>query len=276
MRFLVVFVLAVSFLPFLSSGQSTWKTIRMDEHVSFKLPADYKRSDTLGQANFLAQTDLAYFQVVKILQPQARITNKKELIDYYIAFQKITIDQSNGELVSDSTIDLHDLYARDFKFENYWDDSLIVQENIIFLVNNSMYSFTCSYFKNNELQAENERKIFFSSIDLHDVDSEHQFTIERSKSNATSEIVGYVFRYITAGIALLAIILFFLKRYRLAKLLVNILSWGFLAWGAVCVVLYIGNVFMGNKMNSLLIPGVISLVVGFALQKVKSFLAKRA
>ncbi len=82
MRFLVVFVLAVSFLPFLSSGQSTWKTIRMDEHVSFKLPADYKRSDTLGQANFLAQTDLAYFQVVKIPQPQARITNKKELIDY--------------------------------------------------------------------------------------------------------------------------------------------------------------------------------------------------
>jgi hypothetical protein len=275
MRFLVVFVLGISFLPFLSNGQSKWETIRMDEHVSFKLPADYKRSDTLGQANFLAQTDIAYFQVVKIPQPQARITNKKELIDYYIAFQKITIDQNNGDLVSDSTIELNDLHVRDFKFENYWDDSLVVQENIIFLVNNSMYSFTYSYFKSKELQVENERKIFFSSIDLYDVDSEYQLTLERNKSKTASEIVGYVLRYITIATALLAIILFFLKRYRLAKLLVTILSLGFLAWGAVCVMLYIGNLFMGNKMNSLLIPGVICLVVGFALQKVKSFLAKR-
>ena len=128
MRFSKHWVLVFSLLPFLSHGQSKWTTILLDENLSFAIPSEYKKSDTLGQDNFLAKTEFAYLQAVKIPQPQARITNQKELIDYYIAFQKLTIDQNYGDLISDSTIELNDLYTRVFRFENFWNDSLEVQE----------------------------------------------------------------------------------------------------------------------------------------------------
>src|SRR5690606_40863338 len=93
MRFLKHLALVFSLLPFLSHGQSKWTTIHLDKHLSFTIPSEYKKSDTLGQVNFRANTDFAYIQVAKIPQPQAQITNKQELIDYYVAFQKLTIEQ---------------------------------------------------------------------------------------------------------------------------------------------------------------------------------------
>jgi len=269
MRFLKHLALVFSLLPFLSHGQSKWTTIHLDKHLSFTIPSEYKKSDTLGQVNFRANTDFAYIQVAKIPQPQAQITNKQELIDYYVAFQKLTIEQSYGDIFSESTIELNDLSARIFQFENFWNDSLEVQENTIVFVDKSMYSFTYAYFKDEKQLAKRDKEIFSSGITFHATDFKDQLTIERNKNEEAGEFVGYIMRYIIIATILLAVILFFLKKYRLVKSILNILSLASLTWGATCLFLYIVNLFMENKLDLLLTGGVVCLIVGFVLRKIK-------
>lgn len=274
MRFLNYLALVFSLLPFLSHGQSNWTTIHLDDNLSFSIPVEYKKNDTLGQANFHARTDFAYIQVAKIPQPQAQIATKNELIGYYIAFQKLTIDQSYGDIISDSTIELDDLSARVFQLETFWNDSLEVQENTIVFVNKSMYSFTYAYFKDEKQLAKVDKEIFMSGITFHDTNFKDQLTIERNKNEEAGEFVGFIIRYVVIAAILLAVILLFLKKYQLVKSILNILSLGSLTWGAVCLFLYIVNLFMGNKLDLLLTIGVICLIIGFVLRKIKLPLAK--
>ena len=132
-----------------------------------------------------------------------------------------------------------------------------------------MYSFTYAYFKDEEQLAKDDRKIFFSGITFHDRDFRDQLTIKRNKYEEAGEFVGYILRYVIMATVLLAVILFFLKKYNLVKSIVNILSLSFLTLGAVCVFLYVVNFFMDNKVDSLLTGGVIFLIIGFVLHKIK-------
>ena len=137
-----------------------------------------------------------------------------------------------------------------------------------------MYSFTYAYFKDEEQLAKDDKEIFFSGITFHDTDFKDQLTIKRNKNEEAGEFVGYIMRYVIIAIILLAVILFFLKKYQLAKSIVNILSLGLLTWGAVCIFLYIVNLLMDSKFDSLLIVGVICLIIGFVLRKIKLPLTK--
>ena len=137
-----------------------------------------------------------------------------------------------------------------------------------------MYSFTYAYFKDEEQLAKDDKEIFFSGITFHDTDFKDQLTIKRNKNEEAGEFVGYIMRYVIIAIILLAVILFFLKKYQLAKSIVNILSLGLLTWGAVCIFLYIVNLLMDSKFDSLLIVGIICLIIGFVLRKIKLPLTK--
>jgi hypothetical protein len=265
-EFLLTLAIA-TLLPAVAAGQSEWEVIRLDNNISFSFPLEYKRGDTLGQDNFLASTKVGYLQAVKIPQPQAQISNEKELIAYYDAFQKMTIEQSYGDLLSDSTIRIDDLYSRVFKLETYWNDTLEVQENMIVLIDHSMYSFTYAHFKYKR-GALKERNTFFSGITIHNSDFEDQLTIP-NKYERSGEYFGYVFRYVFLAGIVLAITLWFLKKYEQVRIIKNFFAWTLLTWGAVCLFLYIGNVFFSNNVYSLLIMGVVCLPIGFLLRKMR-------
>lgn len=274
MRFSKHWTLVFLLFSLISYGQSKWTTIHLDEHVSFTIPSDYTKSDTLGQENFLAKTEFAYIQAVRIPQPQAQINNEKELIDYYIAFQKLTVDQSYGDLVSDSTVKLNDLQVRVFQFETLWNESLEVQENRIVFIDSSMYSFTYAYFKDEEQLAKDDKSVFFSGIEFHDTDFKDQLTTKRNKNEEAGEFVGYIMRYVIIAIIFITLLLFALKKYHLVKLIVNILSIGHLTWGVFCLFLYFINLILNSRFDSLLIVGVICLIIGFVLRKIKLPLTK--
>lgn len=208
----VCIVLALT-LPLNSFGQLDWKVVRLDYNLSFSFPSDYKKTDTLGQKNFLGRTDLGYMQAVKVPWPHAKVTNESDLMEYYDAFQKSTIERSSGELVSDSTIKLNGINVRFFAFENLFNDSLEVQESMIILIDRNLYPFTYAYFKDEKGKAIKERDIFFSSIAPHDVDFEDQLTIppEISSLERSGELFGYIFRYVTLAALVVALILLFSK-----------------------------------------------------------------
>lgn len=260
-------ILMLFLLPSLFAQPKEWEVIQLDD-VSFSLLSPYKKSDTLGQLNFLSTGNFGYIQVVKIPQPQAMITNVNELIEYYKAFQSITIDQSYGDLISDSTMKLNGLYLRTFIFENYWNDSLEIQENLILLVDRSMYSFTYAYLKEKQATIHREKERFFSGITIYSVDFEDQLTIP-NKNEQYGMFVGKIFQYIILAAIVLVIILWFLKKFKLVRLIKRIFSMIFLSWGGVCVFLYVGNLFFDQNPYSLLIMGIISLIVGYVLHVIK-------
>ena len=273
-RFCIVLALLV---PFNSFGQSDWKVVRLDYNLTFSFPSDYKKTDTLGQENFLGRTDVGYMQAVKIPWPQANVTNERDLMEHYDVFQKSTVERSVGDLVSDSTVKLNDLCVRVFEFENFFNDSLEVQENMIMLIDHSVYSFTYAYFKDEKEKALKEKDAFFTSIATDDVDFEDQLTMPRQASSLerSGELFGYIFRYVTLGALIVTIVLFFLKKYDQVRKIKNIFAMIFLTWGSVCLFLYLGNLFFRNYVNSLLIMGGICLIVGYVSRKVNVPLTRK-
>lgn len=273
-RFCIVLALLV---PFNSFGQSDWQAVPLDYNISFSFPSDHKRTDTLGQKNFLGRTDVGYMQAVKVPWPQANVTNESDLMRHYDAFQKSAVERSLGDLVSDSTIKLNDLYVRVFEFENFFNDSLEVQENMIILIDHSVYSFTYAYFKDEKVKALKERDAFFTSITTDDVNFEDQLTIPRQaiSFDRSGELFGYIFRYVTVGALIVTIILLFLKKYDQVRKVKNIFAMLFLTWGSVCLFLYLGNLFFKNYVNSLLIMGSVCLIVGYALRRVNVPLTRK-
>jgi hypothetical protein len=269
MNFSPRYTLLFFLVPQLSVAQTKWRNLQLDDAVSFVMPSTYTKSNTAGQLIFRSTSAFVAIQAAKIRQPDIHVNTEKELIDFYIAYQKLVIDQSYGDLVSDSTIKLNDLYARIFKFEVYWDDSLAIQENTVVLIDQSIYSFNYAYLSGAEQLSQRDRDRFFSGISFHKVDFEGQLTTARDETYKSGEYFGLILRYVTVGAIILAIALWFFRRYRYVKIIVTILSLMFLTWGAICVFIYIGNLFLGEVISSFLIIGIINLVVGFVLWRAR-------
>ena len=206
-------IVLITLLPFFAGAQIKWKEIHLDNNLSFSIPSAYREVDTLGQVNFFATCSSSYIQVVKIPQPQSAIKNEDELIQYYKDFQKITIDQSNGSFISDSTIRMSNLCARVFMYQDYWNDSLQIQEHRIVLIGRFMYSFTHAYIKEKKLKAVVDRDHFFSGIKFYAVDFEDQLTVYH-RNKQFDEYMTFIYRNIVPAAFLLAIIIWAFKKIR--------------------------------------------------------------
>ena len=253
-------------LPFLTNAQSRWEVIRLDK-ISFAIPSEYTERDTLGQYNFHAKGDFSRIQVTKIPQPYAQIHNEKELVEYYKLFQKLTIEQSAGDLLSDTTITFNNLIAREFVFQSYWNDSLEVQQNMIIFIDRSMYSFTFAYLKEVRARALLEGQRFFPKITIYDTDFEDQLTAP-NKAEQAGEAVGYIGRYVILLALFLAVISFFMKKYKFLRIMKRILSLIFLTWGAFSIFLHVGLLFF-QQDSMLLTRGVVCLIIGFTLHFIR-------
>lgn len=267
MKHLVTLCLTL-FFSYVSNAQPQWETIHMNDNISFTFPTGYKQNDTLGQNNFHASARFGILQAAQIQQPHAKIENKDQLIDYYLAFEKSTLEQNSGSNLSSQTIRIGHLFARKFEFETSWNDSLEVQETMIIMIGGSIYSFTYAYFKSNSVSAIKERDAFFDGITIHNTDFEDQLTIPNSMERS-GEFFGIIFRYTTIAAAVLAIAFWFLKKYSYLRILKNIFSVIFLAWGSICVFIFAGNLFFGKVMHPILIAGAVCLIVGLILRKIK-------
>jgi hypothetical protein len=251
----------------LSFSQSEWQVIEFDSWVSFSFPAFHKESDTLSQHDFHADGEFGLMQSVKIPQPQAQITNEQELIAYYNAFQEMSISQNNGDLIEDSTTRLNELYIRHFTFENIWNNSSEVQENMVLMLHRNIYSFTYAYLKTDRFKAQQEINKFFGGITISNVDLDDQLTIP-NKSERQGEAVGKVFRYILAGVIVVATVLILMKKYKPVIVMKNILSLVLLTWGAVCLFLYVVNLLFDVNRTLLLTSGIGCLITGYVLRKI--------
>jgi hypothetical protein len=255
-------------LPSLGLAQTEWETLRFNKTVSFSFPSEYEEFDTLGQKSFRSKSDFGLFLAEKIPNPQAQILDSAGLIDYYTAFQKVTMERSHGTASYGSTFKVNDLYARGFQFERYWNGSLELQQHMIFFIDRYMYSFTYTCRSRERLLARQERERFFSSIVIHNTDFEDQLTVPNTNERIGG-FIGYIFRYVSIAAVVLVVILAFLEKYRYVRLIKNIFSWIFLLYGAFSIVLYFGDLFFGINVYFLLASGVICLIIGILLRIIK-------
>jgi len=265
LRMLSLFLLA---LPAGVLAQSKWESIRLDENISVTLPPGYERTVAFGEISFRVPAGNAFLQVQIIPQPEAQITNAQDLIHRYKGFEQSTLDEHQGKLLGDSTYHRNGLYTFRFQFESVWKDTLVTQENMIVLIDRTMYSFTCGYFKRNRKKAVEIRDAFMAGITIHNTSFENQLTIPPASERA-GEVVGLIFRYVLLAVVALVIFLWFLKKYDQVRKIKSILSIAFLAWGSVCLFLFVGNIFFYKYMYSLLIMGGICLGLGIILRKVR-------
>jgi hypothetical protein len=268
LTFLMLFLKAILFYSVTTFGQPKWERVQFDDRVHFLIPIDYEKSHDVGRNSFSAFSELGYLQVDKLPQPQAEIYNEEDLNNCYQLFQQSIIINSYGAFATDSTFKLGELYVRSFEFQNYRLDTTELHWHMIVLVDRYMYSFSYRTPMRHKFKTREERNSFFGSIGIDNKGFEDQLTISKA-DNPLTVLVGLILRYILIGALVVAVVLFFFKKYNQVRIIKNILSWALLVWGAVCVFIYLGNLFFSVQVLSLLIVGIVCLIVGFLLRILK-------
>ena len=251
------------------SAQSKPDTIQLDQNISVALPSNYEQTMAFGQTTYRAKLGKAYLQVQVIPQPSTRISNAEELTQLYREFVNSTIQQRQGTLIEQSTIHETELYTHHFKFTSLWNDTLVTQQNMIVLIDPNLYVFTCGYFKQDSSAAKATYDDFMSGITLHTTSFEDQLTTTRTANEKYGELLGLILRYVLLSVVTLTLALWFLKKYDLVQKIKNVLAIAFLAWGGVCLFLFVGNIFYHQYVYSLLIMGSICLIAGFLLRRMR-------
>ncbi|HEY0742166.1 MAG TPA: hypothetical protein VGD40_11920 [Chryseosolibacter sp.] len=82
-------------------------------------------------------------------------------------------------------------------------------------------------------------------------------------------IVGLVLRFVMMGALIVALVAYFKKRFQIVRVIKNIFTWIFLAWGGICLVIFAGNLMFGNIFYEFLVVCIICLGVGFLLRKLR-------
>jgi hypothetical protein len=230
------------------------------------MPSDYTQKDTLGQRNFYAKGRYGYMQVAKIPQPQVDIQTDVDLVNYYKRFQEVSIEQSFGDLISEATTQINGQLAYSFVFENYWGDSLEVQENKIVLLDGIMYSAAFAYYEQNLENARKEKDYFFSSLNViqnrADLSSDQQY-------EQFGERVGQIVMKIILVVLGLSVVLWLLNKRHYVAMIKNTFAWFFMAWGVVCLLLYFINLISNDNFYRLLMADPISLGIGYVLLIIK-------
>jgi len=268
LTFLILFLKTILFCPIVSFGQPKWERVQFDEDISFLIPIDYEKSHDLGRNSFQAYSELGYLQVDKLPPPQAEIYNEEDLNKCYQLFQESTIRNNNGVFATDSTFKRGELTVRSFEFQNYRLDTTELHWHMIVLVDRYMYSFSYRTPMRHKFKTREERKAFFGNIGIESKGFEDQLTISKADKPLTV-FVGLILRYIMIGALVVAVVLFFFKKYNQLRIIKNILSWASLTWGAVCACIYLGNLFFSVQIPFLLIVGIVCLTVGFLLRVLK-------
>jgi len=262
------FLKAILFYSTTTFGQPKWERVQFDDRVSFLIPIDYEKRHDLGRNSFSAFSELGYLQVDKLPRPQAEIYNEEDLNKCYQLFQESTITNNYGVFTTDSTFKRGELYVRSFEFQNYRLDTTELHWHLIVFVDRYMYSFSYRTPMRHKFKTRVERNSFFGNIGIESNGFEDQLTISKA-NNPLTVLVGLILRYILIGALVVAVVLFFFKKYNQVRIIKNILSWALLMWGVVCTFIYLGNLFFSVQIPFLLIVGIVCLIVGFLLRLLK-------
>jgi hypothetical protein len=252
------FELFIILFPLFSYGQADWEVIKLDR-VSFSFPSEHTKTDTLGQHIDFAWTPVGRVQAAKIPQPHAQFKNESELLGFLQSFQDITIEKSYGDLVSDSTLKIEEHAARLFTYSTSYNDTSEIHENMIVYISPTIYSFSYSCYEDEKGLAMKEKHAFFDGITIYGPD----------KNVLAGEFAGLILRYVMIAGALIAILLWFFKKYRAVSIIKTVFAWTFLAYGSILTLFFLGNLAFDNHLPHFIFFGVTFLAVGFFLRWMK-------
>ena len=260
------FILVVSFFVLSSSAsaQSETEVVRLDYNISFTIPKNYHKLDTLDQTIYYVEANGARMEVTKVLQPEAQIRNVQELLAFYHAYQQTVVDRLQGQLVEQHDYNSNEQYTHYFKIETQLEGSVEIYASMLALIDRNLYSFSYSSYKRDGKKGKLGREAFFRGITIYNTSLQRQLTI-RTANDLLGEKLNLILRYVLLATIVTGVVLWFLKIYSWVKRIKNVLAIGLLSWGFVNLLLFALNVLVHNSSGSILFTSALYVIVGFFL-----------
>jgi hypothetical protein len=162
----ILISVGLTFFAFAASAQRL-KTVKLDSLVSVSLPADFHKTDTLGQQTYTASAQYGYIIVARSPNPPGNQTLKKEMdldkvFKEYI--RKVQGSLPNGNIINDHDTIINNVELRDFILRTDTGSGVQLRKFRILYTKPVTYTFQYLYDVIRKEVAKKERDDFFKSI----------------------------------------------------------------------------------------------------------------
>lgn len=197
------------------------KTVKLDSLVSVSLPADFHRTDTLGQQTYTANAQYGYIIIGHSPNPPGNKTLKKEkelnnVFKEYI--QKVQSSLTDGKITKDHDTIINNLEVRDFTLTTDTGSGVQIRKFRILYTKPVTYTFQYLFDEIRKDVAKTEKDAFFKSITIAPgLSGTDQYTFygKVTKVNALSVVC------IAAGVIIIVLIILVRRKRRKRQILVN-------------------------------------------------------
>jgi len=194
------------------------KPYKIDDSVQVSLPADYKKTDTLGQTVVSASTQFGNILIIKTPDDPSRtpdIEKEKNLNDFYKNYlQKIKSSTPQATISDEKDTIINNLLYKDFTLAVDSGSGRQLRDFRVVHVNGATYTFEFLYQDIHKTYAAEESRNFLNSIKIPpDATLENQFTSPENTTGKPPAIdrTGLITAIIGA-VVLIVIILIIMRR----------------------------------------------------------------
>ena len=205
----------------LSASAQRLKTIKLDSLVSVSLPADFHKTDTLGQQTYTARAQYGYIIVARSPNPPGNQTLKKEkdldkVFKEYI--RKVQGSLPNGNITNDHDTIINNVELRDFTLRTDTGSGVQLRKFRILYTKPVTYTFQYLYDGIRKEVAKKEKDAFFKSITIKPgLSGADQYTFfGKSAKISTLAIV-----CIAAGVIIIVLIILLMRKKRRNDILID-------------------------------------------------------
>lgn len=197
------------------------KTVKLDSLVSVSLPADFRKTDTLGQQTYTANAQYGYIIIGRSPNPPGNKTLKKEkdldkVFEEYI--RKVQGSLPNGNVTRDHDTIINNLEVRDFTLRTDTGSGVQIRKFRILYTKPVTYTFQYLYDEIRKEVAKTEKDAFFKSITIAPgLNGTDQYTLygKPTKINTLAIVC------IAAGVIIIVLIVLLIRKRRRKDVLVD-------------------------------------------------------
>jgi hypothetical protein len=150
----------------LAAHSQTSKKVKLDSMVSVTLPVDYRKTDTLGQQTYSANSQYGYIIVSRQPNPDNKVLKKekelKSIFKEYIF--KVQASLTNGTITDSKDTIINKLEVHDFVLRTDTGTGVQLRKFRILYTRPVTYTFQYLYDESRQDVAEKEMNAFFAGI----------------------------------------------------------------------------------------------------------------
>lgn len=212
---IITLILALLLLTDFAFSQD-WETVKIDSAVSVELPKGFTKTEKGEKYSLVAVSPWGTIMIFKT-QDHPSVTpdieKDKHLKNYYDDYIRNVRTVSSTSIIKDEKDALlGDLKVKDFTLQIDTGSGVLYRNFRLLHANSATYIFEFLYQDLHSQYAVPEKERFFSSIEVNEkLDKTDQYTSQEiNKNNVASK--KYLYWAIPAGIVILALIVFFLRK----------------------------------------------------------------